>query len=256
MIYMCDKGFYHKIALRAPACLLACLLVLSLISPCAFATYVELPGIFNTSIIPKSYEALVSTVNIKPNSLCIQGFVQYCERTVTTNTTTVYNTYVSEPFNDDIAVQNYGEDMDPEDIYTSGGYNLTGLLSATSNETDLIQVYKSTKDFVRSNGMHCRASASAFKLALLNSQFYKDLRKSPTDPDNPIHIYKAFYYDGGVYSHRFLLLEDKNGYYVLDPLQCEGLVDEFCIYQHTKYFYDVPGSINYRGEVYRLERII
>jgi hypothetical protein len=49
-------------------------------------------------------------------------------------------------------------------------------------------------------------------------------------------------------------LRNENGYYILDPLLCTAGTFEYCVYSHTRRFYDDPTSVAYRGKVYRIEQ--
>ncbi|MCD6279805.1 hypothetical protein J7J26_03485 [Candidatus Micrarchaeota archaeon] len=214
-------------------------------------------SIFDVSIIPKEIEYIITSSSIKEqNPFCLQGFVQYCDRTDVQKKEVIYNRYVMEPFNRNIKQTYYGKGLDLEDIYTMKTYDLNNVESCSRNQTSILGIYTCVKSFVHEKHLNCRAAASAFKIALINSDYYKNLKIGERNRNESVEIYKAFFYDRGVISHRFLLLKNRNGYYVLDPQQCNSKSNEYCIFLHTKYFYDVPNAINYRGNVYKIERII
>jgi len=219
-------------------------------------------SIFDVPIVPKYVELVLSEDWIKEqNPLCLQGFVQYCIKEETQKKITVENRYVMEPFRNDVKVSYTGRGLDEEDVYTLRRYDLHEVKSCSKNQSSIMGVYACVKSFVRKNNLNCRVATSVFKIALLSSDYYDDLSNCfssncSDDGADRVEIYKAFFYDGGIMSHRFLLLKNNNGYYVLDPQQCTSRSDDYCVFIHTKYFYDVPSSINYRGNVYRIDRII
>lgn len=217
-------------------------LILLFLLPITYATIFDMP------IIPKEINITVVEKNITPTPLCVLGFTQFCNITYVNHTITIKNDYVDHPFTDKVRVVNGW--LDIEDLYTMYTLNLTPLYICSSKSSDLLGVYSCSKQYIHEHRLNCRLAASVMKLALLHSHSYKNLKGSG------IHVYKAFSYDGNVTSHRFLLLKNENGYYVLDPQQCNSISDEYCIYIHTKGFYDIPSSINYRKHVYLLERII
>jgi len=237
--------------------------------------------IFDKPIIPLRFEKVIVDKSIgASNPLCALGFVQYCDLVETERRIMIENRYVLEPFDDSIRISHTGSNLDSEDIYTVNSYNLSELMRCSQDKEDLLAVYSCAWEFIHTHDLNCRASASAFKLAILNSEYYKNIvRESsadiqsnfsgPTIPRKPgqeglgqeeskpfVELYKAFYYDGDIISHRFILLKNENGYYVLDPQQCNSQSLDYCIFLHTKYFYDVKKAINYRGNVYKIDRIV
>jgi len=65
---------------------------------------------------------------------------------------------------------------------------------------------------------------------------------------------KAFIWEPESYNaHRFSLLKNWNGYYVIDPLWCPIEDVDACIKVHTKMFYENPKAKNYRGYVYKTD---
>lgn len=212
-------------------------------------------SIFEVQIVPKSIDIAITETAIKgQNPLCLQGFVQYCVKEETQKKVTVENRYVMEPFNDELKSSYSGRSLDSEDLYTMGTYDLSRVRLCSRNRTDIMDVYSCVKSFVHEKNLNCRAAASTFKIALLESAYYKNIQKN--NSNKTIEIYKAFFYDGGIVSHRFILLKNDNGYYVLDPQQCNSKSNDYCVFLHTKYFYDVPDAINYRGHVYRIAQIV
>lgn len=158
----------------------------------------------------------------------------------------IYNiTYsVTHPFNDDIQSINSFNYYDDDDAYVSSKNEMNSLYDCSNYCNDIECVYSCVQNWLNTtDGVNCRDSASAFKTAFLASGVKGDYI-----------LYKAFIWDESKYNaHRFILLENSNGYYVLDPLWCKRDIDS-CVVQHTKSFYEDKTSYNYRGFVYKIDR--
>ena len=138
-----------------------------------------------------------------------------------------------------------GSLIDEDDAYFLTHYDSSDLASCARNATSIAHIYNCVKDFVQTNGGSCRVATSAFKVAFLNSPLrnssgFSLMKAYVRDPSNPWN------------AHRFILLKNKNGYYVIDPYWgiFRGLEDS--VVRYTKMFYDDPGSPNYRGKVYKV----
>ena len=97
---------------------------------------------------------------------------------------------------------------------------------------------------------NCKTSTAAFKIAFLKSPLFK-LNKT----DN-FTLKKVYVWDEASYNaHRFITLENGNGVYVLDALWCRDGKLEECVRDATRRFYEDRDSVNYRGIVYKEDKI-
>ncbi|MEM2974437.1 MAG: hypothetical protein QW112_02320 [Candidatus Micrarchaeia archaeon] len=162
------------------------------------------------------------------------------------------------PF-DKIEVWNNGARYDEDDIYLIRNYNLSVLMNCSRNATSIEEVYSCTAEFnkglLKEGRGNCRISTSAFKLAFLNSKLYSNMNISTAEGN--FKLMKAFAKGdtpSTKYSnHRFILLSNKNGNFVIDPYW--GMFEDLnkSVVKYSRSFYDDDNSLNYRRLVYKVD---
>jgi hypothetical protein len=150
----------------------------------------------------------------------------------------------------DMGVKKTQGKLDGDDMYLTGNYNTSALLTCSANATSINDIYGCAKAFnkqLQSEGYgNCRLSTSAFKIAFLNSPL--------AGQRNGYKLMKAFAQtDGGMSAHRFIILSNKEGNFVIDPFWGAGEDLNASVGRYTAAFFDDAGSANYRGSVYKID---
>lgn len=134
--------------------------------------------------------------------------------------------------------------LDSDDIYVLTYYNTTGLIASVQNASSISDIYNAVRQFdinLSQEGLvNCQVSTSAFKIAFLNSPLAKE-KENYT-------LMKAFVNDG-YDAHRFIILSNSNGNFVIDPLWGMNENLSQSVETNSNFFYNDPSSPNYRGKV-------
>ncbi len=208
--------------------------------------------IFTKEFYSKGTEVIYTTTSItQQNPYCLMGLVGFCEFEEITVTRFIKNNKLFSPFPKDIDI--IQRNTEQYSMYTYEDYRLINYLTeeelkSSKNMTTFEDIYLKTIEISYSKHLNCKESASLFKMLYINSQL--------RDTDKNYTLLKIYTYDNAYIAHRFNALKNENGYYILDPLSCTAGSFEYCIYSHTRRFYDDPTSILYRGKVYRVEEYI
>ena len=181
------------------------------------------------------------------NALCAQGMIAYCQTETVEVEEVVGTPVLYYPFQGHETAYLYsGSQYDSDDVYTETYYNTTNLKVCAANASTITDIYTCVQEFNREQPGSCLTSTSAFKIAYLNSPLYGQ--------PHSYELSKVFVSGPNYNAHRYVVLKNENGYYVLDPLWCRGNNTDFCITTHTKMFYDNEKAINYRGIVFKVDR--
>lgn len=210
----------------------------------------ELPSdeIFTKAFYPKGRNITYTTTRIvEQNPYCLIGLTKYCEFEEVTVVRFFENKKLYDPFPaaaDLIEIKGYDRE-DTALISFLGEQEVT----AYPNLSTIEEVYFKTMEITYANSLNCKESASLFKILYLNSKLPTESNKTQN-----YSLLKIFTYDNVYTAHRFNALKNENGYYILDPLLCTAGSFEYCVYSHTRRFYDDPTSVAYRGRVYKIEK--
>jgi hypothetical protein len=182
---------------------------------------------------------------------CSSGRLSDCGMRVENDTRLEGNSTVFYPF-EGIQIDWFetGCAADADDNYLLESHNLSGLAACASNATDVLGVFSCASDYSWNNNVTCAGSASAFKIAFCSSPL--------ANGSQPFKLFKAFV-ESGFNAHRFILFENGNGFYSLDPAWCPPGPRDFmekCILASSHDFYSSPEAKNYRGKVKKIDRII
>ena len=155
------------------------------------------------------------------------------------------------PFNSNVKVYNDGYKYDSDDLYLINNYQVSELVNCSKKADSINDVYKCTVEFnkklLKQGKVNCRVSTSAFKIAFINSPLAANGSKAD------FKLMKAFV-DGSNYNaHRFIVLSNKNGNFVIDPYW--GMADNIstAVKKNSDSFYNNKTALNYRGLVYKVD---
>lgn len=144
------------------------------------------------------------------------------------------------------------EVWDSDDLYTMRMYDVSGLKECGSMAGSISDIYDCVVEFNRAHNATstCRSSTSAFKIAFMQSRLGDVANGTEAD----YSLAKAFVREGNN-GHRFIVLLNSNGYYVIDPYWGGGwgLKMAQAVKEFTRTFYDDAGSANHRSLVDRVE---
>ncbi|MFA5383000.1 MAG: hypothetical protein WC356_07570 [Candidatus Micrarchaeia archaeon] len=220
--------------------------ILLLLSVFIFAS----DDIFTKAFYPTYTEVIYTTTSlIEQNPYCLMGFVHYCNFEEVKIIRHIENFKLFNPFPKEVDFINLNNSR----LYSAEDYRIINKISKeelySSKEMNRIEdIYYKTIEISFRDHINCKESASLFKILYLNSKI-KDIKQNYT-------LLKIYTYDNAYTAHRFNALKNENGYYILDPLSCTAGSFDYCVYSHTRRFYDDPSSILYRGRVYRVEEYI
>lgn len=208
--------------------------------------------IFTKAFYPKGTEITYTTTRItEQNPYCLMGLMKYCEFEEVQITRYLENNKLYYPFPKEI--DSIFRNTPENSLYDAEDYRLMNYLTkadldSSRNISTIENVYFKTIEISFREHLNCKESSSLFKILYLKSQ----LRNSKQN----YTLLKIFTYDNVYTAHRFNALRNENGYYILDPLSCTAGSFNYCVYSHTRRFYDDPTSVLYRGRVYRVEEYI
>lgn len=155
------------------------------------------------------------------------------------------------PFgNRKIETQNSGYKYDEDDLYLVSNFQTYDLVACGRNSTSLNDIYNCTVEFnektLKEGKGNCRTSTSAFKLAFINSPI------AANNSGADFKLMKAFVKDG-YNAHRFIILSNKNGNFVIDPYW--GIFNDLAasVKKNSDLFYNKESSMNYRELVYKVD---
>lgn len=183
------------------------------------------------------------------NTMCMLGFFSKCKYESVNVTKHVPNQMLFEPFkgNNIKELYNYGV-YDVEDWYAMSHYNLTELKACSRNSTEIKQIYDCVTEFNLQTDCNCMVSSSAFKIAYYNSKMFWQGNKTYS-------LIKVYAQDSKS-THRFSMLVNSNGYYVLDPLSCTLNDFDECVSLHTRIFYQDESSPTYRSKIIKIQHYV
>lgn len=205
--------------------------------------------IFTKEFYSKGTEIVYSTIRIvEQNPYCLMGLMSYCQFEEVRVVRYIQNYKLFFPFPKE--ANTIKRSLEQFNIYSYEDYTLMNYLEnedlkASKDMNNIEDIYFKTIEISYREQLNCKESASLFKILYLNSQLV-NYKQNYT-------LLKIFTYDNEYTAHRFNALKNENGYYILDPLSCTAGSFEYCVYSHTRRFYDDPSSILYRGKVYRVE---
>lgn len=205
--------------------------------------------IFTKEFYSKGTEIVYSTIRIvEQNPYCLMGLMSYCQFEEVRVVRYIQNYKLFFPFPKE--ANTIKRSLEQFNIYSYEDYTLMNYLEnedlkASKDMNNIEDIYFKTIEISYREQLNCKESASLFKILYLNSQL-ANYKQNYT-------LLKIFTYDNEYTAHRFNALKNENGYYILDPLSCTAGSFEYCVYSHTRRFYDDPSSILYRGKVYRVE---
>ncbi len=205
----------------------------------------------------KEVDVNINVISQESHPLCFNGFTQFCEYEQKTKTEVRRNGTIFFPFaGKRVLSLNHGRYYDRDDWHLVENFDTSELEACGRNATNISQIYRCTIEFneeIDEMGGNCRTSTSAFKLAYLVSELAREKEVS----NSTWELSKVYVLDNERYNaHRFVTLRNEHGYYVLDPLWCMNENDiEGCIENATDRFYNEAGGVNYRGYVYKVDRI-
>jgi len=174
------------------------------------------------------------------------GFVKYCTRTFENVTITTPDSFVFNPFENITYKQPEGYDSEEQSLFY---YYDNERLKRFDNCTKGKGIYGIYSCVMNISPHHCLDSTGLFIHGLITVK-----------PKVNWTIYKAYSKINKFSYHRFLLLKNDNGYYVIDPYSCmktknESFIDA-CIYKHTREFYTGNSSILYKDKVYTIRQVV
>ncbi|VVB65322.1 Uncharacterised protein [Candidatus Gugararchaeum adminiculabundum] len=185
------------------------------------------------------------------NPLCFQGFSAFCKFTEKTEIVKKLNSSITCPFlNQTVEKLDYGCKYDEDDLDTLAHYDTRALKECGWKAESIGDVFQCSQEFNRQSNGTCKSSTSAFKIAYCSSALAGE-KKNATS----FEVEKIFVSGADYNRHRFIAVKNVNGYYVLDPLWCQKGTLEECVKKDTSSFYFDQQSPNYKGFVYKTERI-
>lgn len=150
-----------------------------------------------------------------------------------------------------IEMLNGGFGYDADDSYLVKNYDTGKLIKCGKNATSVNDIYACTikfnADLAKKMQGNCRISTSAFKIAFVNSPLAAN--NSGVD----FKLMKAFVKGNGYNAHRFIVLSNDNGNFVIDPYWGINENMTTAVKKYSKAFYDDKNSTNYRGLVYKVD---
>jgi len=150
-----------------------------------------------------------------------------------------------------IETLNSGFGYDADDLYLVKNYDLGNLIKCSKNATSVNNIYTCTTkfnaDLTKKMQGNCRISTSAFKIAFMNSLL------AANNSGMDFKLMKAFVRGKGYNAHRFIVLSNKNGNFVIDPYWGINENMTTAVKKYSKAFYDDKNSTNYRGLVYKVD---
>ncbi len=137
---------------------------------------------------------------------------------------------------------------DQDDAFFQQYYDLGSLKSCAANAKDVLALFSCVQQYnTVTKFTTCQSSTSAFKIAFCSSPLAEQKQN--------FTLYKAFVNGPDYNAHRFILLQNKAGYFVLDPLWCApGMKLEDCIRTHTLSFFTSSDAVNARNIVQKLQK--
>jgi len=217
-----------------------------------FSSIYAIDDIFTKEFYSKGTEMIYSTTRIvEQNPYCLMGLMGYCNLEEVKVVQYIRNQKLYLPFPKEALEIKRG--IGQYSLYSYEDYVLMNYLSdadlkSSKDMNSIEEIYLKTIEVSYKEHLNCKESASLFKILYLNSQLINHKQNYT--------LLKIYTYDNVYTAHRFNALKNENGYYILDPLSCTVGSFEYCVYSHTRRFYDDPSSILYRGKVYRVEEYI
>jgi len=187
-------------------------------------------------------KTVYETVSFSP----VIGTSRYETKTIVERKVNLTRLY---PFNLDVE-KTHGQ-LDGDDKYLTDNYDTSSLLKCSANTSSINDIYECTKAYnkqLAAEGYgNCRLSTSAFKIAFLNSPL--------AGQKNGYGLMKAYAEGtgGSLSAHRFIVLSNKEGNFVIDPFwgADEGL--KTAVDKYTATFFGDAKSPNYKDSVYKID---
>jgi len=213
--------------------------------------YLSFSSMFDEPIFNKYKNHTVEVVKVDRSDFrCRLGFIKYCTRTIENVTITKLDSFVFNPFDNITYKQPGGYDEEEQSLFYYYDQERLERFDDCITGAEGGSIYDIYSCVMNISPYHCLDSTGLFIRGLLSSK-----------PVVNGTIYKAYSKLNKYSYHRFLLLRNSNGYYVIDPYLCmvnnnnETYIND-CIYKHTREFYTDNQSILYKGNMYALREIV
>jgi hypothetical protein len=150
-----------------------------------------------------------------------------------------------------IETLNNGIKYDADDLYLVSNYDTSKLVKCGKNATSINDIYNCTikfnADLYKKKQGNCRTSTSAFKIAFMNSPL------AANNSGANFKLMKAFVKGAGYNAHRFIVLSNRNGNFVIDPYWGQNEDLSTAVKKYSNSFYNETNASNYRYLVYKVD---
>ena len=192
--------------------------------------------------IERTYKVILNT-----GLLSFMGiFVETKEEIITERIINLSLLYPFDP--NEVELKSSGLSLDRDDSYLVRYYDTQELIAQAKNASSISDLYDAVREFnvnlARKGIGNCRISTSAFKIAFLNSPL--------ANRSNDYKLMKAFVEDG-YNAHRFIILSNKNGNFVIDPFWGKNKNMSDSVKTYSASFFDDTSAANFRGLVKKVD---